>query len=244
MRLCDRGGTLVEVIIILVLLFIAAMIVLPNFTEGSTRAKVARVKADQRSLAVGLEAYYSENNRYPDWTSLTGSRNWTGADGMGHINAFAGRETGAASIHSFRVRTASPLDEEQGAANRFFMLTTPIAYISSIMPDPFADTKGASYGYYSLRAGYIIYSFGPDADEAPNKLGQIGDIDHALEDGSLCDVVTGALTKAYDPNSAQPSITLRCGPTPSWSDPRGSGAFTYDPTNGVRSEGDVWRVKN
>ena len=230
--------SLVAFVVLAIVLTIAWI---PNFFEGSTRAKVARVKADQRSLATGLEAYYVDQGCYPAWTSLSGSNKWTGEDGLGHINAFSGRGTGASSIHSFRVRTALP---DKSAANQFFMLTTPVSYISSIMPDPFADTKGATYGYYATATGYIVYSFGEDRDEAPNAQGHVGDIDSALEATDLLHVRTGNPESLYDPNAAQPSITLICGPTPPWAEAHGTGAFTYDPTNGTTSEGDVWRVKN
>jgi len=49
-------------------LFLVAMsvaIAVPNFLEAQTRAKVARAKSDERNLAVGLETYYIDNNRYP-----------------------------------------------------------------------------------------------------------------------------------------------------------------------------------
>jgi type II secretory pathway pseudopilin PulG len=38
---------------------------MPKFLEAQTRAKVARVKADLRTLNTGLEAYRTDNNRYP-----------------------------------------------------------------------------------------------------------------------------------------------------------------------------------
>ena len=39
-------------------------------------------------------------------------------------------------------------------------------------------------------------------------------------------------------------VLLGRGATPEGARSRGSGAFTYDPSNGTSSEGDVWRVKN
>lgn len=244
-RSTSRGFTALEIVVAVVLLLIIAAVAIPNFLDTTAHhTRVPRIKADLRSLATGLEAYYVDNNCYPAWTSLTGSNPWTGEDGLGHANAFAGREAGAASIHSFRIRTASPDDPENGAANQFHLLTTPISYISSLMPDPYADSKGAAYGYYSTRTGYIIYSFGIDRDEAPNELGYIGDIDHALEATDLLHVVSGEPESVYNSNASQPSITLLCGPHAEWSNARGTGAFTYDPSNGTISEGDVWRVKN
>ena len=67
-----------------------------------------------------------------------------------------------------------------GGENLFYMLTTPISYVTSFFVDPFADTRGSAYGYYAQKNGFIVYSFGPDVDE--NEDPQfIGDIDPNVE---------------------------------------------------------------
>jgi len=232
-----KGITLIELLIVIAIIAILAAIAVPNFLEAQTRAKVSRVKADQRSLATGLEAYYVDNNNYPAWTcrgtggnpklDATGgpgcSMDW-GTGPLGHANAFSGSATGAASIHSFRVHTAAPWT---GTANLFFMLTTPISYVTNFFPDPFADTKGSTYGYYSQKTGWIVYSFGPDVDESgATGIPQAhGEIDYYVE-------------TLYNYRIAQPTITLITG--------QGQGtalAYTYDPSNGTGSAGDVYRVK-
>jgi len=60
-----RGFTLIELLVVVAVIAILAAIALPNFLEAQTRAKVARVKADIRTLATGMEAYAADNNRYP-----------------------------------------------------------------------------------------------------------------------------------------------------------------------------------
>jgi type II secretory pathway pseudopilin PulG len=53
---------------------ILAAIAVPNFLEAQTRAKVTRVKADMRSVATALEAYYVDFNSYPfDGYSVSGT---------------------------------------------------------------------------------------------------------------------------------------------------------------------------
>ena len=181
--------------------------------------------ADQRSLATGLESYYVDNNKYPLWAA----QNYQdGAEqlpwptlGWGHCNGFSGTGTGASTIHSFAVRTGT------GTEDLFFMLTTPISYMSSFLPDPFADTKGSCYAYYAQKAGWILYSFGPDVDEAPHgALGWCGDIDLTVE-------------TLYNYRISQPTTFLITGNGAY----DGAESFTYDPTNGTASAGDVWRVK-
>lgn len=85
-------------------------------------------------------------------------------------------------------------------------LTTPIAYITSHFPDPFAPDQKQTFGYYQKDdKGWILFSPGPD-----------GKFNLGWE--------------VYDPSQSQPSVELLT-------------RYTYDPTNGVRSAGDIWRVK-
>lgn len=58
--------TLIELLIVVAIIAILAAIAVPNFLEAQTRAKVSRTKADMRSMAVALEAYRVDTNRYPE----------------------------------------------------------------------------------------------------------------------------------------------------------------------------------
>src|SRR6187401_1687051 len=57
--------TLIELLIVVAIIAILAAIAVPNFLEAQVRAKVSRVRNDQRSLATGIETYFVDNNTYP-----------------------------------------------------------------------------------------------------------------------------------------------------------------------------------
>ena len=59
-----KGFTLIELLVVIAIIAILALIALPNFLEAQIRAKISRAKADMRSYATGLEAYYVDYNDY------------------------------------------------------------------------------------------------------------------------------------------------------------------------------------
>lgn len=62
-----QGFTLIELLIVVAVIAILALIAVPNFLEAQTRAKVSRVKAEMRMLAVALEAYRLNEPAYPPY---------------------------------------------------------------------------------------------------------------------------------------------------------------------------------
>ena len=142
-----KGFTLIELLIVVAIIAILAAIAVPNFLEAQVRSKVSRVKADHRSMATAVEVYYLDNNLYP---AMTG-----GTDGSG-ASADSITPAGTTALRTFRLRDNTLLST----------LTTPIAYITSYFADPFADTRGLPCRYFNDRSGFILGSFGPDADQA------------------------------------------------------------------------------
>jgi type II secretion system protein G len=65
-RLPERSSfTLIELLVVVAIIAILASIAVPNMLEAQTRAKVARVENDLRTLATALESYVVDHNHYP-----------------------------------------------------------------------------------------------------------------------------------------------------------------------------------
>ena len=57
--------TLVELLIVVAIIAILSALALVNFANAQSRAKVARVKADIRTIAAALECYHTDEGIYP-----------------------------------------------------------------------------------------------------------------------------------------------------------------------------------
>jgi prepilin-type N-terminal cleavage/methylation domain-containing protein len=108
-----KGFTLIELLIVVAIIAILAAIAVPNFLEAQTRAKVSRVKADQRSIATALESYAVDWNRHPN--------------GYREMQQKVLDEQGAAAVEKHWVYKM----------NSYKALTTPIAYLTSVPFSPF-----------------------------------------------------------------------------------------------------------
>ena len=73
-----KAFTLIELLIVIAIIAILALIAVPNFLEAQVRAKVTRVMADQRSLALAIEAYTVDWGRHPiGYNEGTAMKLWT-----------------------------------------------------------------------------------------------------------------------------------------------------------------------
>src|SRR5476649_2309460 len=103
-----KAFTLIELLIVVAIIAILAAIAVPNFLEAQTRAKISRVKSDLRTQATALESYLVDTNHYP-------------RDNDSDLD-----DETAMQVVPFTSR-----------ANGVTQLTTPIAYLTSILEDPF-----------------------------------------------------------------------------------------------------------
>lgn len=118
----NKAFTLIELLIVVAIIAILAAIAVPNFLEAQTRSKVARVNADQRTLATAIESYRIDNNDYPPaWQLL------------------------------IREGKPFSFPEDKFIRWRLVPLTTPIAYTTSLPETPFLPkTYSTSSGPITL----------------------------------------------------------------------------------------------
>jgi len=215
----SKGFTLIELLIVVAIIAILAAIAVPNFLEAQIRAKVARVKSDERTLATAIESYFVDHGSYlPNHN--------------GPAQTVQGPNAGS-NPQSYVILTR---------------LSTPVAYISSaLLPDPFpskykpAGSGGDIYTYtsaervdglavavieattlttqqkdqlYSL--GWVLYSQGPD------RVSRLQEIEIGL---------------GGDPADVSPQAFI------DWlGETAGLAPAIYDPTNGTVSSGDILRT--
>jgi general secretion pathway protein G len=86
----NKGFTLVEILIVVIILGILAAIVIPQFSSASNDARESALTSDLQTLRSQTELYNIQHmDRYPNVQSTDSGVNWTADTGN-----FAGRLTG------------------------------------------------------------------------------------------------------------------------------------------------------
>ncbi len=213
----QRAFTLIELLIVTAILGVLSAIAVPNFLQARLRAQTAKTNGDLDAVAKAVMMFRLDRNQFPPATDNLGESFLSGRMDFALIEEFVTFQTSKAG-------TPVPC------------LTSPISYIAQAPLDPFSGNPVLPYGYAGGRMGYIITSFGPDRDqnEGINDLNHRGDIDEPtafiLADGeeteySLMASFMGTSTRQRSPALLRNYLHAR----------------TYDPSNGLVSNGDLWR---
>jgi prepilin-type N-terminal cleavage/methylation domain-containing protein len=223
--------TLIELLIVVAIIAILAAIAVPNFLEAQTRAKVARVKSDQRTIATALESYFVDHNRYaaqgdvtqPTYPFLTDVTRVFGGDGPGHA------------------------PNNRAIA---FQLSTPVAYLSStssVFADPFF--RGFGQGGTNLVNDTRFYNYSGDYWQGriyqPSSDGSVTQFEatsRQLQQVSGWHVRSRSTDGDYEARAnGWADVILFRGQEGAGTSGNGGINAIYDPTNGTISGGDIAR---
>lgn len=132
--------TLIELLIVVAIIAILAAIAVPNMLEAQTRGKVSRVKADLRTISLGIEMYRVDTNRSPTYHYVVNSHSTTGFSF--HIGG-----TVISQHNSPPFFGPNPI-------------TSPVAYLTTFPKDPFGTRISGEVeeaaDYYFVNWDYAI----------------------------------------------------------------------------------------
>jgi len=215
-RLClnRKGFTLIELLIVIAIILILIAIALPNFLEAQIRAKYTKVQAELRSLMIAIESYQIDHNgQYP-------------------LDA---NEAGTPF-------SPSPFGVDQDGMDYFsFMaVTTPVAYIKQVPQDFFQEGRPMGGIPEANGVPYLTYNYHETKSLQMNPANGVGagNIGAILETFGIRWVLFGIgpdrkwqIETMSHPDAIKSVVTSKSG----------GSAFSYSPTNGTRSAGDIIR---
>ncbi|MCX7046530.1 MAG: prepilin-type N-terminal cleavage/methylation domain-containing protein [Candidatus Sumerlaeota bacterium] len=208
-QVCRGGFTLIELLIVIAIIAILALIAIPNFLEAQTRSKVSRAYADMRTMATAVEAYRVDYNT--SIFSVCPDPNVPNSKGT------------------------LTLAEVQATWTWYSRLTTPVAYLTSIVTDPFSSYVPQSWGgsgkgknpYHFYSGPDIAYSNSTAYSTYPRSTWVLISLGPNIKLDVTVDGTDADAFILYD-------RTVQNQGGGSWD------GLPYDPTNGTISAGDIY----
>ena len=191
-RIGKHGAfTLIELLIVIAIIAILALIAIPNFLEAQTRSKIAKVKADMRTLAIGLECYFVDHNTYPHIAGYVGFHDQWDRGGIAltwNLTTPVAYLTSVNLLDPFSrgdISTMFEVEEKQRSAS--------IHYVNIYLTQHRASGTKTSQVYTATPAvehwsRWLLLSLGPDYVKGPNPLtggaGSLGEYSNPQNDPS------------------------------------------------------------
>lgn len=212
--------TLIELLIVVAIIAILAAIAVPNFLEAQVRAKVARVKADMRTVATAVEAYTVDNNK-----PIVRRDNWQNPD----PNATR------TILPLFREKIYSEAAPDARVGMR--SLTTPLSYLTSLPQDVFHRPATAIMSQSPFNSDCIDYM---DALQTDSWMGPVNRPYSSKGRGRGWTLFSVG-PDSYVGNTGMPNQ----GQYPTTTNPRVQNTYwvMYDPSNGTVSSGNIFRFQ-
>ncbi len=212
-----RGFTLIELLIVIAIILILIAIALPNFLEAQIRAKYTKVQSELRTLAIALESYNIDWGRYP-----------------GDANEAGFADTPNSPFSPF----GNGSDINGIDWYSFMSLTTPVSYIKEIPQDYFQegnpiqapDVPFLTYNYHETESLKSNLANG----SGPQNVGAI------MQKNGVYWVVFGIGPDRTWQMETVPSNFLVI--VSLIASKGGGSTFSYSPTNGTKSRGDIMRT--
>ena len=196
-----RGFTLIELLIVVAIIAILAAIAVPNFLEAQVRSKVSRARADVRTVATAMESYAVDNNGYPPMGDRVPTQQWKS-----------------------RTLPAEPIFHARISS----FLTTPQAYLTSLMNDPFLVLSHEQLAYPEIYRRFTYFNYKQFIDNYPT---------NTWFQQCYYSTCGAWLIYSWGPDKSDNQAT-----SPK---PGEDNAYTnYDPTNGTISWGNIIRTQN
>ncbi len=214
-----RAFTLIELLIVVAIIAILAAIAVPNFLEAQTRAKVARVMADMRTMQTAVELYRVDNNKV-----ITRNGDWQGDPPKPALPYPLG---------DTKVFDPAAPDARVGLRG----ITTPLSYLSSLPRDVFnlPVQQLISDGIPGISTALDYWD--PVQVLTLRRVGKHPIIANGMSLSGYCFLSVGPdqYTGINAANSTYPVEPAYLRNTNKW---------FYDPTNGTTSAGNVYRFSD